>query len=105
MACVRSLTARGSVGGVTGNVFEENEERFAHPSVCFHHERDEILVHCVRCVLILTVLLSIALCNGVAGRRRSALAGFGLALWNSHRIVCCVVTLKLRDHAENCAET
>ena len=26
--------ARGSVGGVAGNVFEEVEERFAHPSVC-----------------------------------------------------------------------
>ena len=36
--------ARGSVGGVTGNVFEEVEERFAHPSVCVHHERDEFLV-------------------------------------------------------------
>ena len=33
MACVRSLTlpeAR-SVGGVCGDVFEEVEERFAHP--------------------------------------------------------------------------
>ena len=42
---LRSLVddvARGSVGGVTGNVFEEVEERFAHPSVCVHHERDEL---------------------------------------------------------------
>ena len=36
--------ARGSVGGVAGDVFEEVEERFAHPSVCVHHERDEFLV-------------------------------------------------------------
>ena len=64
---LRSLVdvARDSVGGVTGDVFEEIEERFAHPSVCVHHERNEFLVHCVRCVLILTVLLSIALCDGV----------------------------------------
>ena len=43
---LRSLVdvARGSVGGVTGNVFEEVVERFAHPSVCVHHERDEFLV-------------------------------------------------------------
>ena len=43
---LRSLVAvaRGSVGGVTGDVFEEVEERFAHPSVCVHHERDEFLV-------------------------------------------------------------
>jgi hypothetical protein len=49
--------ARGSVGGVTGNVFEEVEERFAHPSVCVHHERDEFLVHCARRGLILTPIL------------------------------------------------
>ena len=50
---LRSLVdvARGSVGGVTGNVFEEVEERFAHPSVCVHHERYEFLVHCGRRVL------------------------------------------------------
>ena len=43
---LRSLVdvARGSVGGVCSNVFEEVEERFAHPSVCVHHERDEFLV-------------------------------------------------------------
>jgi len=77
---LRSLVdvARGSVGSVTGNFFEEVKERFAHPSVCVHHERYEFLVHCVRCVLILTVLLSIALCDRVASRCRSALAGFGL---------------------------
>ena len=76
---LRSLVdvARGSVGGVTGNVFEEVEERFAHPSVCVHHERYEFLVHRGRRVLILTVLLSIALCDRVAGRCRSALTGSG----------------------------
>ena len=44
---LRSLVdvARGTVGGVTGNVFEEVEERFAHPFVFVHHERDEFLVH------------------------------------------------------------
>ena len=56
---LRSLVdvAQGSVGGVTGNVFEEVEERFAHPSVCVHHERDEFLVHCARRGLILTPIL------------------------------------------------
>ena len=78
---LRSLVdvARGSVGGVTGNVFEEVEERFAHPSVCVHHERDEFLVHCVRRVLILTVLSTIARCDGVVSRRRLTLTGLGLA--------------------------
>jgi len=44
---LRSLVdvARGSVGGVCGDVFEEVEERFAHPSVRVHHERDEFLMH------------------------------------------------------------
>ena len=65
--------ARGSVGGVTGNVFEEVEERFAHPSVCVHHERDEFLVHCARRGLVLTVLSTIALCDGVVSRRRLTL--------------------------------
>ena len=37
---LRSLVdvARGSVGGVRSDVFEEVKERFAHPSVCVHHE-------------------------------------------------------------------
>ena len=74
---LRSLVdvARGSVGGVTGNVFEEVEERFAHPSVCVHHERDEFLVHCARRGLVLTVLSTIALCDGVGSRRRLTLTG------------------------------
>ena len=78
---LRSLVdvARGSVGGVTGNVFEEVEERFAHPSVCVHHERDEFLVHCARRGLVLTVLSTIALCDGVCSRRRLTLTGLGLA--------------------------
>ena len=78
---LRSLVgvARGSVGGVTGNVFEEVEERFANPSVCVHHERDEFLVHCARRGLVLTVLSTIALCDGVGSRRRLTLTGLGLA--------------------------
>ena len=40
--------ARGSVGGVCGDVFEEVEELFAHPSVRIHHERDEFLMHRTR---------------------------------------------------------
>ena len=78
---LRSLVdvAQGSVGGVTGNVFQEVEERFAHPSVCVHHERDEFLAHCVRRVLILTVLSTIAHCDGVVSRRCLTLTGLGLA--------------------------
>ena len=65
---LRSLVAvaRGSVGSVCGAVFEEVEERFAHLSVCVHHERYEFFVHCVRCVLILTVLRILAYHDGVA---------------------------------------
>ena len=37
--------ARGSAGGECGDVFEEVEERFAHPSVRVHHEREEFLMH------------------------------------------------------------
>ena len=40
--------ARGSVGGVCGDVFEEVEEPFGHSPVCVHREWDGVLVHCVR---------------------------------------------------------
>ena len=43
---LRSLVdvARGSEGGVRGNVFEEVEERFAHPSVRVHHEHHDLFL-------------------------------------------------------------
>ena len=65
---LRSLidVARGSVGGVCGDVFEV-EERFAHPSVRVHHERDEFLVDRCGRGLVLVVLLSLAFRDG--GRR------------------------------------
>ena len=65
---LRSLVdvARGSVGGVCGNIFEEVEERFAHPSVRVHHERDEFLMHRRGRRLVLVVLVSLASHDGVA---------------------------------------
>ena len=83
---LRSLVdvARGSVGGVCGDVFEEVEERFAHPSVRVHHERDEFLMH--RRCLVLVVLLSLAFHDGIAVGSRVALAGSWLA-----RVVDCRV--------------
>ena len=74
---MRSLVdvARGSVGGVCGDVFEEVEERFAHPYVRVHHERDEFLVHRCGRDLALVVLLSPAFRDGVVVRNRVAFAG------------------------------
>ena len=43
------------------NVFEEVEERFAHPSVRVHHERDEFLMHSRSRGLVLVVLISLAI--------------------------------------------
>ena len=84
---MRSLVdvARGSAGGVFGNVFEEVEERFAHPSARVHHERDEFLVH-RRGRRVLVVLVSLAFHDGVAVGGRVALAGSWLA-----RVVGCRV--------------
>ena len=95
---LRSLVdvARGSVGGVTGNVFEEVEERFAHPSVCVHHERDEFLVHCARRGLVLTVLSTIALCDGVGSRRRLTLRGSGWLVWSLACAMMCVTAVSTR---------
>ena len=72
------------MGGVCGDVFEEVEERFAHPSVRVHHERDEFLMH--RRCLVLVVLLSLAFHDGIAVGSRVALAGSWLA-----RVVDCRV--------------
>ena len=58
--------ARGSAGGECGDVFEEVEERFAHPSVRVHHERDEFLMHRCGRRLVLVVLVSLASHDGVA---------------------------------------
>ena len=52
--------ARGSAGGVCGDVFEEVKERFAHPSVRVHHERDEFLMHRRGRRLVLVVIVSLA---------------------------------------------
>ena len=85
---LRSLVdvARGSVGGVCGDVFEEVEERFAHPSVRVHHERDDFLMHRCSRSLVLVVLLSLAFHDGIAFGGRVALAGSWLA-----RVVGCRV--------------
>ena len=85
---LRSLVdvARGSVGGVCGDVFEEVEERFAHPSVRVHHERDEFLMHRRSRGLVLVVLLSLAFHDGITVGSRVALAGSWLA-----RVVDCRV--------------
>ena len=48
--------ARGSAGGECGDVFEEVEERFAHPSVRVHHERDEFICTAVAAALYLLFL-------------------------------------------------
>ena len=52
--------AQGLVGSACGDVFEEVEERFAHPFVRVHQGRDKFLVH--RCCrdLVLVVLLNLA---------------------------------------------
>ena len=83
---LRSLVdvARGSVGGVCSNVFEEVEERFAHPSVRVHHERDEFLMHRRGRRLVLVVLVSLASHDGVAVGGRVALAGS----WLAHVVDC-----------------
>ena len=85
---LRSLVdvARGSEGGVRGNVFEEVEERFAHPSVRVHHERDEFLVHRRSSDLVLVVLISLAIFDWVTVRDRVTLAGLRLTC-----VVGCVV--------------
>ena len=85
MACVRSLTLPEARRAVCGDVFEEVEERFAHPSVRVHHERDEFLMHRRR-RLVLVVLVSLAFHDGVAVGGRGALAGSWLA-----RVVGCRV--------------
>ena len=74
---LRSLVdvARGSVGGVCGDVFEEVEERFAHPSVRVHHERDEFLMHRCSRGLVLVVLLRLAFRDGTVVGSRVALTG------------------------------
>ena len=83
---LRSLVdvARGSVGGVCGDVFEEVEERFAHPSVRVHHEQDEFLMHRCSRSLVLVVLLSLASHNGIVVGSRVTSAGSWLA-----RVVGC----------------
>ena len=76
--------ARGSAGGECGDVFEEVEERFAHPSVRVHHERDEFLMHRRGRRLVLVVLVSLASHDGVAVGGRVALAGW----WLAHVVDC-----------------
>ena len=54
-----------------GDVLEEVEERFTHPSVRVHHERDEFLVHRCGRDLVFVVLLSLAFHDEVVVRDRS----------------------------------
>jgi len=84
---LRSLVdvARGSVGGVCSNVFEEVEERFAHPSVRVHHERDELLMHRRSHSFVLVVLIGLANPEWVTVGDRVSLAGLRLAC-----VVSCV---------------
>ena len=67
-----------------GDVFEEVEERVAHPSVRVHNERDEFLVHCCGRDLVLVFLLSLAFHDGDVVRDRVAFAGSWLTC-----VVCC----------------
>ena len=57
------------------NVFEEVQERFAHPSVRVHHERDEFLMHRCSRGLVLVVLLRLAFRDGTVVGSRVALTG------------------------------
>ena len=61
------------------NVFEEVEERFAHPSVRVHHERDELLMHRRSHSFVLVVLIGLANPEWVTVGDRVSLAGLRLA--------------------------
>ena len=90
--------ARGSAGGECGDVFEEVDERFAHPSVRVHHERDEFLMHRRGRRLVLVVLVSLASHDGVAVGGRVALAGS----WLARVVDCRVHNMGDGDVCEDC---